>query len=191
MAPLPLRILSALGLSAGLGVAALAQADEAPTCRPFDNAPACCPHPPPQCCEPVSSRLLDEASVLELCGGLSAKGEKAAFGACNRYFARGDRTVEVIFGREPGDAAAFDKRKSQLGGATARISAATVAQAQKAFWVREVDETGTTARSALWALVGKEIVHVYAEHVACGEDAVMKLLVRAIERMRQLPGPRG
>ncbi len=183
-----MTVRSPLWLGLGLLLAgASALADEASVCKPLDRTPSCCPHPPPQCCAPEVSEPLDEAGVAQICTGVTAKGEHAGIGACFRYFARGDRTGEVQFSRESGDAAAFEKRKVALLSPSSRVSAATVPQAQRAFVLRELDEKGVVERSAIWALVGREIVHVGAETEACNEDQVMRLLHRAIERMRVLP----
>ena len=103
--------------------------------------------------------------------------------ACRRYFARGDQTGEVSFSREPGDLALLARRKQQLLGPRAQVSDVTVAQAQKAFVIRDVDETGAAERSAAWALVGKELVHVEAERAACSDAQVVRLLGKAIERL--------
>jgi hypothetical protein len=155
----------------------------ASSCHPYDATPPCCPHPPPQCCPADTSAPLDEASIVQICGGLTVKGEASGLNACNRYFTRGDRKVVVTYGREPGDAAVFAKRRADLSSPTGKTTTVSVAQTQAAFSLRELDDTGGIERSSVWALVGREIVHVEAEHVACDEAQVLKLLQRALERM--------
>lgn len=173
--------LSAVALL-GLGLAGVARAD-GPACKTFDRSPPCCPHPPPQCCPAPVAGPLDDETVAQVCGAQAPKGQTSSLNTCKRYFVRGEAIAEVAFGRELGDAKAFDKLRADLAGPRALASAATVAGAARAFVLREVDETGAPQRASAWALVGAEILHVQAERGACDDEQVQRLLARAVERV--------
>ena len=188
MAPLRSWLPSVL-FAAAMSSTGVANAADAPSCHPFDRTPPCCPHAPPQCCPAPVSEPLDDASIVQLCGAATVKGENAGFNQCRRYFARGETVGQVEFGREVGDASTFSKLKASLGGARARVDAASFVGALQGFVVVEVDETGAPTRSSAWALVGTEILHVEAEREICDAKNVGSLMVRAIERLRHAPRP--
>ena len=157
-----------------------------PTCHTYDRSPTCCPHPPPQCCPPAIAQSVDDAVVAEVCGGAGVpKGESTMLGECRRYYAHDDFIGEVLFGRQTGDAAAFDKVRAQLTSPRGQVSTVTVQGAQHAFVVRAVTETGALERTSAWALVGNELFHVEAEVAACTAPQVEVLLGRAIARLRE------
>jgi hypothetical protein len=164
-------------------VGGVAKAD-GPACRTFERTPACCPHPPPTCCPALVGGPLDDATVLQVCGTAVVKGQTGTANQCRRYFERDALVGEVVFGREPGDAGALEKMRAGFGGARARVETVTVVGTQRAFVLRQTDETGKVERVSVWALVGSEIAHLEVERSLCGEDQALRLFARAIERMR-------
>ena len=153
-------------------------------CKTFDPTPACCPHPPAQCCSPALAAPVEEADVVQTCGAPPSKGQGAAFNVCKRYFDRGDVIGEVTFGQEAGDVAAFDKLRTSLTSGRARLEPASISGATKAFVVRQLDDTGRPSRVSVWALVGAQIVHLEADRNVCDESQVLRLMNRALERLR-------
>jgi len=177
---------------AALAVAAAtvpASAAEPAACTTYDRAPACCPHPPPQCCAVEQATPLDDRAVAEICGATVPKGQAAGMGECKRYYERKDGIGEIGFGRELGDVAAFEKLRTSLSGARSRVTAATLPGAVRAFVLRELDERGQATSTAAWVLTpGNEIVHVQAEQTICNDQQVLQLLQRALSRStRPLP----
>jgi hypothetical protein len=162
-------------------------AADGPACKTFDPSPACCPHPPPTCCEPSVAAPVDDAAVAQVCGAPQPKGQAGGLNLCKHYYERGDLVGEVAFGREPGDAAAFDKLQKTVAGARSRVEAATIAGTQRAFVIRQTDETGKLERTSVFALVGAEIVHLDVEHNVCDGTQTLRLFQRALERLRTTP----
>ena len=170
--------------------ASVAFAADGPACRTYDAALACCPHPAPSCCAPPVRQALDDASVLTICGAATPKGEAAGIETCKRYYGRGETVGEVSFSRQAGGAAKFENLRASLAGERSRISPATVAGAKSAFVLRELDDSGALERSSAWALVGTEVLSIEAERGVCDDAQVIRLLTRAIERVRGETPPR-
>ncbi len=167
----------------GLG-SSVALAADGPSCRTFDRAPACCPHPAPVCCPAPVSAGIDDAAVRAICGESTPKGESAGNDSCKRYYTRNEVVNEVSFSRVAGDAAKFEKLRGSLAGARNRVSPIKVAGAASAFIVRELGDDGALERSSAWALTGSEVLTVEAERGACDDNQVVRLLAHALERVQ-------
>jgi hypothetical protein len=169
----------------GVATTAPAHAADGPSCTPFERAAACCPHPPVACCTPEVSTPVDNEAVAQICGAKHPRGEANALQSCKRYFTVDDVPAEVVFGRQPGDDAAFDRLRAGLNVGHSRVSDLQIAGAAHAFLVRTLDDHGQVESSSAWARVGSEIVHVDAERAACDDAQVPRLLARAILRLEQ------
>jgi hypothetical protein len=64
------------------------------------------------------------------------------------------------------------------------VDPVAVVGAQRAFVLRQLDDNGKVERVGIWGLVGGEIAHLESERNLCGEEQVLRLFARAIERMR-------
>jgi hypothetical protein len=167
-----------------VAITTLAFAADGPACTPFERVAACCPHPPVACCTPEVSTPVDDAAVVQICGAKHPKGEANGMQACKRYFTVEDVQAEVVFGRQPGDDAAFGKLRASFNEGHSRVSDLQVAGAARAFLVRTLDDNGHVESASAWARVGSEIIHVDAEHAVCDEHQVSRLLAHAIERLQ-------
>lgn len=175
-----------MGLRAGLLLPALLLSGVAGAaeCQTFDRSPACCPHAPPVCCPADLASTVDDMLVAQACGGAGApKGQSQLLDECRHYYGHDDVIGEVLTGRQPAATSAFDAMRARLTSPRAQVASIAVAGAQHAFIVRNVTETGALERTAAWALVGGEMIHVEAEVEACTAPQVEVLLARMIERL--------